>query len=217
MLIVKAFEFNPFQENTYVLYDETKECVVVDAGCYDRTEQQELTEFIKTHQLQVKWLINTHAHIDHVLGLHFAKETFKAPFLLHEIELPYLRAVKAYAPNYGFHLFTETEPDGFLKDGEPVQFGNQSLDVIFTPGHSPGHVVFYHQQEKIIIGGDVLFLNSIGRTDLPGGDFDVLIESIHTKLFTLPDDVRVFPGHGPATTLGHEKRTNPFCALTTLS
>jgi len=213
MLQLQSFVFNPLQENTYVLFDETKECVVIDPGCYDAEEQHDLTDFIETNQLKVVKLLNTHCHVDHVLGNAFIKSRFNTKLYIHPLDEPVLKAVKVYAPHYGFFQYQETEPDVYLKEGEPVTFGNQSLNVLFVPGHAPGHVAFYHTQQKIVIGGDVLFYNSIGRTDLPGGNYDTLINSIHTKLFTLPDDVTVYPGHGPETTIGYEKKTNPFCAI----
>jgi glyoxylase-like metal-dependent hydrolase (beta-lactamase superfamily II) len=213
MLQLQSFVFNPLQENTYVLFDETKECVVIDPGCYDIDEQHDLADFIDTNGLKVVKLLNTHCHVDHVLGNAFVKERYKTRLYIHPLEEPVLKAVKVYAPHYGIFNYHEAEPDAFLKEGDPVTFGNQSLDVLFVPGHAPGHVAFYHTTQKIVIGGDVLFYNSIGRTDLPGGDFDTLINSIHQKLFTLPDDVTVYPGHGPETTIGYEKKTNPFCAL----
>ena len=211
---VKCLVFNPFQENTYVLYDETGDCVVIDPGCYEKDEQHELVKFIETNGLTVKLLLNTHCHIDHVLGNQFVKEKFNVKLLLEARDEPVLKAVKAYAPNYGFQRYREAEPDAFIAEGDILSFGHQQLEVIFVPGHSPGHVAFYSKKENLLIGGDVLFQNSIGRTDLPGGNFDVLINSIHQKLFTLPDEVTVYPGHGHSTTIGHEKKTNPFCALT---
>jgi hydroxyacylglutathione hydrolase len=213
MLQLQSFAFNPLQENTYVLFDETKECVIIDPGCYEREEQYDLADFIETHELKVVKLLNTHGHVDHVLGNAFVKETYKTKLYIHEQDAATLKAVKVYAPHYGFFQYQEAEPDIYLKEGEAVTFGNQSLDVLFVPGHAPGHIAFYHAASKTLIGGDVLFYNSIGRTDLPGGNYDTLIDSIHQKFFTLPDDVTVYPGHGPETTIGHEKKTNPFCAL----
>jgi hydroxyacylglutathione hydrolase len=213
MLKIHSFVFNPFQENTYVLYDDTNQCVIIDPGCFEEDEKGELSDFIENNQLQVKFLLNTHCHVDHVLGNYFVKEKYKVPFLIHKNDEQVLRAVKVYASNYGFHHYQETTPDHYFEEGEVINFGNQSLKVLYVPGHSPGHVAFYEEHNKTIIGGDVLFYNSIGRTDLPGGNFDTLINSIHQKLFTLPDDITVYPGHGPETTIGYEKRTNPFCAL----
>ena len=210
MLSVKSFTFNPFQENTYVLYDDTNECVIVDPGCYEKSEEQELVDFITKNNLTVKLLLNTHCHIDHVLGNYFIKKTYTVDLCLHPLEEPVLKAVQTYAPNYGFNTYSSTSPDTHLKEGEQVNFGDQTLEIIFAPGHSPGHVCFYSIPDKILIGGDVLFKNSIGRTDLPGGDHDTLIESIREKLFILPDDVKVYCGHGEDTTIGFEKKTNPF-------
>lgn len=214
MLEVTRFVFNPFQENTYLLHDETLACVVVDPGCYEKEEEQELVQYIDAQQLNVVMILNTHCHIDHVLGNAFAKDRFKVPLYIHKLEEPYLRAVSSYASNYGFYQYRETISDGFLTEHQEIAFGNRKIKVIFTPGHAPGHVAFYHAESRKLLGGDVLFYNSIGRTDLPGGNSTTLIESIHNKLFTLPDDVIVYPGHGQETTIGFEKRTNPFCGLT---
>lgn len=213
MLQVKKFTFNPFMENTYVLFDETNECVIIDPGCVEKDEENELTEFIESNKLIVKQLINTHCHIDHVLGNAFVKRKFNVPLLIHPIEEAMLRAVKSYASNYGFFQYQDSTADSFLNEGDEVVFGNQKLAILFVPGHSPGHIAFYDAPTKILIGGDVLFENSIGRTDLPGGDYDTLITSIHKKFFTLPDDVTVYCGHGSETSIGFEKRTNPFCAI----
>lgn len=214
MIHIRDFTFNPLRENTYVLYDETGEAVIIDPGCYDAAEQTEIKNFIRLKNLQVVKIINTHCHIDHVLGNSFVKELYKVPLLIHALELPVLRAVKTYSSNYGFPGYHEVLPDGELKEGTMLRFGKSSMEILFVPGHSPGHVVFYQPEQKIIIGGDVLFKRSIGRTDLPGGNHQLLIDSIHQQLFVLPDDVVVYPGHGPTTTLGEEKMYNPFCALT---
>ncbi|WP_114782742.1 MBL fold metallo-hydrolase [Botryobacter ruber] len=207
---VTCLTFNPFQENTYLLHDSTGECVVVDPGCYEKHEQAELKAYIEQHNLKVVKLLNTHCHIDHVLGNTFVADTYGVGLEIHEQDLPTLRSVPAYAPAYGFPMYSETLPSSYLKEGDPVTFGNTTLQVLFTPGHAPGHVVFYNEQEKVCIGGDVLFRQSIGRTDLPGGDFDTLLNSIRTKMFTLPEEVTVYPGHGPETTIGYEKKHNPF-------
>ena len=214
MISIQSFVFNPFQENTYVISDDTKDCVIVDPGCYDEQEKKELSGYISENQLTVKMLLNTHCHIDHVLGNDFVKQKYGMKLYLHRTEEFVLNAQKVLAPHYGFNLYHEARPDGFLEEGDIVEFGLQKFAVLFVPGHSPGHIAFYNEKEKVVLAGDVLFLNSVGRTDLPGGDQNTLIDSIHKKLFTLPDDVTVFPGHGPETTIGVEKRTNPFCAIT---
>jgi hydroxyacylglutathione hydrolase len=214
MIEVQSFVFNPLQENTYILFDETRECVIIDPGCSDAEERYELESFIEANELKVVKLLNTHCHVDHVLGNYFVKTRFQPKLFIHKNDEPVLKAVKVYAPSYGFFDYQETEPDEYFQGGESIEFGNQKLKILFVPGHSPGHVAFYHEQQKFVIGGDVLFYNSIGRTDLPGGNFDTLIDSIHKKLFTLPEDVVVYPGHGPETRIGYEKRTNPYCKLT---
>jgi glyoxylase-like metal-dependent hydrolase (beta-lactamase superfamily II) len=213
MMQLQRFVFNAFMENTYVLFDETHECVIIDPGCYDKEEENELTDFIRSNNLVVKQLLNTHCHIDHVLGNAFVKNKFGVTLAIHPKEEFQLKAVKSYAPNYGFPKYHEADAEVFLNEGDKIFFGNQTLEILFVPGHSQGHIAFYHVDQKIVIGGDVLFQNSIGRTDLPGGDFNTLINSIHQKFFTLPDDVTVYCGHGPETTIGFEKRTNPFCAI----
>lgn len=213
MLRIKSFTFNAFQENTYVVFDETNEAVIIDPGCYSKEEMQQLDSFIESSGISIKYLLNTHCHIDHVLGNHYIKEKYSVRFLIHQRDLPVLNAVKSYASNYGFPLYSEALPDGFFAAGDKIEFGASSFEVIFLPGHSPGHVGFYHAGEKILLSGDVLFNGSIGRTDLPGGDFNTLIESIHQKLFVLPDDVVVYSGHGTPTTIGKEKVSNPFCRV----
>lgn len=213
MIQIKTFTFNPFEENTYLVYDETGEGVVIDPGCYEKSEQDTLAQFIEAENLKIKYLLNTHCHIDHVLGNDYVKRKYKVPFLLHKNDDPVLRSVKAYAPSYGFNLYQEVLPDGYLAEGDTVSFGNTVFNVLFLPGHAPGHIGFYHKESNSLLSGDVLFEQSIGRTDLPGGDFKTLIKSIHQKIFTLPDQVVVYPGHGNTTTVGEEKISNPFCAI----
>lgn len=213
MLQVHTLTFNPFEENTYVVFDESREAAIIDPGCCDADEQEKLTRLIVDEKLTVKLLLNTHCHIDHVLGNYFVKTRYNVPFWMHAEDLPVLRAVKSYASNYGFPGYQEVLPDHLLTEGEKVQIGNSELSILFLPGHSPGHIGFYSSAQKILLAGDVLFYRSIGRTDLPGGNMETLMSSIQQKLFALPDEVVVFPGHGPTTTLGEEKVSNPFCAL----
>lgn len=202
--------FNAFQENTYVLYDDSGSCVIVDPGCYEPDEQAELKDFIAANKLQVSRLVNTHCHIDHVLGNEFVKRTYGVGLYIHQLDEPVLRAVAAYAPNYGFNRYEPAAVDGYLGEGSGLVFGDTRMKILFVPGHAPGHVAFYSAADKVLISGDVLFQNSIGRTDLPGGNFPALEKSIREKLYVLPDDTTVYPGHGPKTTIGFEKRTNPF-------
>lgn len=213
MLQIKSFTFNPFMENTYVVYIPGGEAWIIDPGTSTRDEEKILSGFIEQHRLTVTRLINTHCHIDHVLGNFFVKNHFGVKLYLHRIEESVLRAVKVYAPAYGFATYQETEPDAYLEEGDTMMLDNHTFHVLFVPGHSPGHIALYYPEGNWVIAGDVLFDGSIGRTDLPGGDYDTLIESIHQKLFVLPDSTTVYCGHGPATTIGKEKRYNPFCAL----
>ena len=213
MIKIDTFTFNPFMENTYVLSDDTGEAVVVDPGCYEKHEEEELASFIAENNLTVKLLLNTHGHIDHVLGNAFVQTHYKVPFWIGKEDLATLQSVEAYASNYGFPKYTAISPDHFLQEGDTVSFGNSVLDVLFVPGHSAGHIAFVNEEQRLCIGGDVLFQQSIGRTDLPGGNFETLIQSINNKFFPLPDDTVVYSGHGPSTTIGHEKAHNPFCAI----
>ncbi|MCG8475318.1 MAG: MBL fold metallo-hydrolase [Cytophagales bacterium] len=214
MIQIKAFTFNPFMENTYLVYDtETKEGALVDPGCNDQTEQQELHRFIKAENIELKHLLNTHCHIDHVLGNAWAKETFGLPLGIHRADLPILESNPVTAQHYGFPLYQHAEADYFIEEGQMISIGNSEWKVIWVPGHAPGNVAFYCEKQKACLVGDALFRQSIGRTDLPLGDYDTLISSIRTKLFALPDDTTVYSGHGETTTVGEEKRTNPFCRL----
>jgi glyoxylase-like metal-dependent hydrolase (beta-lactamase superfamily II) len=210
MIHIQRFTFNAFQENTYVLSDDTKACVVIDPGCYEKSEEQALDNYIKTNALQVKYLLNTHGHVDHVLGNAFVKHTYKVSLYIHPQDEATLRSVQVYAPSYGFVHYQALAPDHFLNEGDKVSFGTSTLEIIFVPGHAPGHIAFYNKEEKFCIGGDVLFQRSIGRTDLPGGNYTTLIKSIRTKFFPLGDDMVVYPGHGESTTVGEERKYNPF-------
>lgn len=210
MVQVQSFVFNPFSENTYLLHDETGEAIIIDPGCYDRQEVQEITSYIEQNGLKPVQIVNTHAHIDHVLGVVALKRKYGIPFVLHKFDEPLLKAVKTYASNYGFSSFEEPEIDGFIAEGGTVSFGNSTLRIIFVPGHAPGHIALVSDADRFVIGGDVLFRMSIGRTDLPGGDHATLLNSIRTQLFTLPDDYTVYAGHMEPTTIGYEKKNNPF-------
>jgi hydroxyacylglutathione hydrolase len=210
MINIKQFTFNPYQENTYVLFDETGECVIIDPGMYEPAEQNEFVAFIKSAGLKPVQLLNTHCHIDHVLGNKFVFDNWGLKPQFHLGELVILQAIPGYAPQMGMRYELSPEPEHFLEESGSLTFGNSKLDLIFAPGHSPAHLCFYSEADNFLIGGDVLFYNSIGRTDLPGGNHEQLIQSIRENLFVLPDDCKVFPGHGKSTTIGYEKKTNPF-------
>ncbi|MEN8247368.1 MAG: MBL fold metallo-hydrolase [Bacteroidota bacterium] len=213
MISIETLVFNIFEENTYILHDETKECVIIDPGCYKPEEEHFLQEFITKKSLKPVALLNTHCHIDHILGNHFVKNTFGIPLHIPKDEESNLNSVKTYGSFYGFAKYKEIKADKLIDPDQVIKFGDSELTALFVPGHTKGHMVFVNENEKFCIGGDVLFNGSIGRTDLPGGDFDTLIDSIHKKLFSLDDATIVYPGHGPTTTIGNEKKSNPFCAI----
>jgi len=208
--MIRSFVNNPYQENTYILYDDTRECAIIDPGMYTAPEQNAVTNFIRDNQLKPVLLLNTHCHIDHVLGNKFVFDQYGLKPQFHPGELPVLSAVPSYAPQMGIRYELSPLPDHFLSETGTVSFGNAELELIFAPGHSPAHLCFYDEADNLLIGGDVLFKGSIGRTDLMGGNYDQLIENIEQKLFTLPADCTVYPGHGPETTIGFEKKHNPF-------
>lgn len=210
MLQVKIFPFNPYQENTFVISDDTKNCVIIDPGCYSQTERDTLTSYIEAEGLKVEKLLNTHGHIDHMLGNKFVVDTYKVPFVTHEKVIPELEATKAYGSMMDLFPEPSPMPDVLVDDGDIVQFGNSELEVFFTPGHSAGHISFYYRAGKQLFSGDVLFRGSIGRVDLPGGSFPVLMESIFNKILPLGDDVQVYCGHGPMTNVGQERASNMF-------
>lgn len=210
MITVHQFTFGPFQENTYVLFDETNDCVIIDPGFYHSGERMQFVDFIENRKLNPVRLLNTHCHIDHVFGNKFISENYKLGLEINENDLKILQSLLQVARMYGLNAEKSPDPSGFLNEGDTVKFGNSILRILFTPGHSRGSVCFVSQSQEFVICGDVLFRESIGRTDLPGGDFNTLITSIKTKLFVLEDDYKVYPGHGPATSIGHEKKHNPF-------
>lgn len=211
-MTVKTFVFNPFQENTYVLYDDSKDCVIVDAGCYNKSEQDELVNFIESNGLTPKYAINTHGHIDHVLGNAFVKEKFKIEIAGHPEDLTLMQSATTHALMYGLSIDDVPSIDINLNHGDVVTFGNSELKVIHTPGHSRGGICFYSEKDNFIISGDTLFKASIGRTDLPGGNYETLISSISKNLLSLDQNLKVYPGHGDPTTIGWEAQNNPFLA-----
>ena len=208
---IKSFAFNPFQENTFVVYDETKECIIIDPGCYTEKERTELRRFITSEELKPVKLINTHCHIDHVLGNKFASELWNLELYMHKEDLPLLENAENIGKMYGLEDYEGSPyPKHFLAQDDTLTFGESSFKILFTPGHAPGHICLYSKENNLLIAGDVIFQRSIGRTDLPGGDHGTLINSIITQLFPLPNETQVFCGHGPATNLGYEKEHNPF-------
>jgi glyoxylase-like metal-dependent hydrolase (beta-lactamase superfamily II) len=213
MLTVQPFTFNPVRENTYILYNEKGDCCIIDPGCYFAAEEQELKDFIEQNKLKPVLLLNTHCHLDHIFGNRFVHKTYNLLLHLHSLE----KAVLDYGPaagqlwqlpfdNYDAELV-------YIDEGQTVRIGDEELHILFTPGHSPGSISFYSKEHKFVISGDVLFQGGVGRTDLPGGDFAVLEESIKTKLYTLSADTILYPGHGDSTTIGDEIKDNPFVKM----
>ena len=210
MLKIRTFVFSPIQENTYILYNELKDCIIIDPGCYFPAEKDELEAFITQSGLTPRMLLNTHCHLDHVFGNKFVVETYGLTLHLHEKELALLNYAPASGLMYDMPFDNYKGDYIFLKEGDRITLGEDELRVIEAPGHSPGHICFYNAAGNFIISGDVLFSRSIGRTDLPGGNHQTLLKNIREKLFVLPDETLVYSGHGPATTIGEEKKYNPF-------
>lgn len=210
MITLKTFVFNSFQENTFVLYDETNECIIVDAGNNNPNENQMIDNFISDNNLNLKAIVNTHGHLDHVMGNSYIVSKYNIPSIAHKNEMPLLDRSKDMAIAFGFDLEEPPVPTRFVEEDETIKFGKSELLVKHVPGHSPGSIALYSKVDNFVIVGDVLFAGGIGRTDLPGGDYDTLISSIKEKLFTLDDKVVVYPGHGERTTIGQEKESNPF-------
>lgn len=210
MIQIKTFTFNPYQENTYLLYDEKGNCAIIDPGMYGPDEESILSSFIEENELKPTLLLNTHCHIDHVLGNRFIYETYNLLPQFHEGELPILIEVQNYAPQMGLRYDVSPIGEVFLPSSGEIKLGEHSLELIFAPGHSPAHLCFYSAKQGFLIGGDVLFKGSVGRTDLPGGNHQQLMDSIRTAIYSLPDETIVYPGHGPTTQIGFEKKNNPF-------
>lgn len=211
MLQIQKFTFNLFSENTFVLWDdESKECAIVDPGCSDTIEEKKLESFIVHHDLKVKFLINTHCHIDHILGCEFVKQKFNPIYYAPELDIPLLKNANMQASFIGIDFLISLRPDEFLSEEKKLYLGKSELLFLFTPGHTPGEFCIYIPDIKTCITGDVLFFDSIGRTDLWGGNYETLIKSINEKLLTLPDETKIYPGHGEPSFIGREKKFNPF-------
>jgi Zn-dependent hydrolases, including glyoxylases len=210
MLHVKSFAFNPFSENTYIIYNDEKDAFLIDPGNMPEQETQVLGEFIRTNQLNIKNILLTHAHIDHIIGLQWAYDTFNVPVLIHSDEMEILDRASFTAKNYGLFFPAFSGEIQHIKEGEKLNLGSETIEIYDVPGHSPGSVAFYDQNNGFVISGDALFMMSIGRTDLHKGDYEQLISSIKNKLLTLPENTKVYSGHGESTSIGFEKEHNPF-------
>jgi glyoxylase-like metal-dependent hydrolase (beta-lactamase superfamily II) len=210
MLNVKIFQFNPLQEKTYLVFNEQLQCIIIDPGCYTDQERTALSQFISNKGLKPNLLVNTHCHLDHVFGNKFIHEHYGLELHIHEGEQKVLEMAPTSGLMWNLPFDNYQGKLHFIDESLPIQMGEDQLEILFTPGHSPASISFYSRKNDLLIAGDVLFRESVGRTDLPGGNPDVLAESIKTKLYTLPDETIVYPGHGIPTTIGHEKRHNPF-------
>ncbi|HOV10993.1 MAG TPA: MBL fold metallo-hydrolase [Bacteroidales bacterium] len=210
MLTVKTFQFNDFGVNTYVLANENKQCIVIDPGCYTSAEQKSFDDFIETSQYKIEKILITHCHIDHILGVAHLEDKFGVGAWIHPAGKEFLRASVGYASVFGFDLDRVISPAGFVNEGEQIFLGSDKIDVLYTPGHAEGSVCYVIHGQKIVFSGDVLFQGSIGRTDLPTGDYDLLFKSIREKLLALENDFTVYCGHGPTTNIGYEKKNNPY-------
>lgn len=202
--------FNSFGENTYLLYDETLECVIIDPGCYTENEKRRFDKLIEKNNLKPVKLLNTHCHIDHIFGNAHVNRKYQLPVSSHPNEQQVMDGASRWANTVGIDFEKSPNITHFLNENDTVTFGNSTLNVLFTPGHSPASISFYCPQSQFVIAGDVLFRGSIGRYDLPGGDFNTLINSIKTQLLTLPPQTKVYSGHGQPTTIGYEIQHNPF-------
>lgn len=202
--------FNPFCVNTYLIHDDSGKCLIVDPACYDTKEENELSDMIARNTFQPVGVVNTHFHIDHILGNNYVCNAFNLSPRCHNACKKFWETATEYGLTFGLKVDKPIIPTNFVEEGDILHFGNESVKVLYTPGHADGSICLVNHAERYVISGDLLFRDSIGRTDLPTGNFDLLREGIVEKLFTLPDDYTVFPGHGPETTIGYEKANNPF-------
>lgn len=210
MLNIQVFSFNPFSENTYLIFNENKKGYLIDPGNWNETETEVLENFIKENKIIIQNILLTHAHIDHVLGLQWAFDTYEVAVKMHQEEKEILDRNPMSARNYGFDFKPFEGEIEYLKEGDSVFLDEDELKILFVPGHSPGSIAFYNKSQNFVISGDALFQGSIGRTDLYRGNHTQLLESIRTQLFTLPEETQVYSGHGNATQIGFEKKHNPF-------
>lgn len=210
MLHVKVFALNPVQENTYIVYNNNGKAIIIDPGCYSNAEQEMLKRFLEQNSLTPVQLLNTHCHLDHVFGNKWVYETFGLELHIHPNEELVLQYAPTSGLKWGLPFENYNGPLYFLHEGNSVFLDEDEFKILLTPGHSPGSICFYNAQQNFVIGGDVLFYESIGRTDLPGGSHETLLNSIQQELFVLPDETIVYNGHGRRTTIGHEKKYNPF-------
>jgi len=210
-MIIKSFTVNPFSMNCYLYWDEkTKEGVIIDPGAYEDFEKDDILNYIKANGITIKLILNTHGHIDHIIGNRWAKNEFNVPLIMHKDDMTFIKNAMKQGAMYGVSFPQPPDPDKFIDESDEIKFSDTVFKILHTPGHSPGSVCFVDEKEKIIFGGDVVFRGSIGRTDLWMGDMDVLLDSIQNKIFIYPDNYIIYPGHMEETTVGEEKENNPY-------
>jgi glyoxylase-like metal-dependent hydrolase (beta-lactamase superfamily II) len=208
---IKTFPVNPFEMNCYICHcEETNEGVIIDPGIYTDEEKSMILKYVEDNKINIKYILDTHGHIDHIMGNKWAKDTFNVPLYIHKDDMQLIKNAPVQGQMFGINIDVQPEPDKYIDENDKIEFGNITFDIIHTPGHSPGGVCYIDKTSKTIIAGDCLFKESIGRTDLWMGDMDTLLDSIKNKILTYPDDYRVYPGHYDSTTVGEEKNTNPF-------
>jgi glyoxylase-like metal-dependent hydrolase (beta-lactamase superfamily II) len=207
---IQSFIFNSFQENTYVVSDDSGHALIIDPGCSNAKEEKELREYVSDHRLQLQAVLLTHGHIDHILGVPYCKEEWHIPVWIHQADKFLYVQAPAYGQIFNLNIKPLPDPDRFVYEGESLILGNEALEILHVPGHSPGGIALYNRTDQVLFPGDILFKESIGRTDLPGGNTRQLLDGIRNKLLVLPESTVVWPGHGPSTTIGAEKYGNPY-------
>ncbi len=210
MIFIKAFTFNPIQENTFLIYTDDKQGLIIDPGMYDKNEENEFDDYITNNNITLKYLVNTHCHIDHIMGNAYVSQKYGLSLSAHKQEEAILQLAQASAHKWNLNYTPSPSIENYLEPGKNLQLGSEQFEIRFVPGHSPGSIALYHQKQNVCIAGDALFKGSIGRTDLPMGNHNELLNSIKTQLFTLPDECIIYSGHGDQTTVGNEKKHNPF-------
>jgi glyoxylase-like metal-dependent hydrolase (beta-lactamase superfamily II) len=206
---IQTFQFNAFSENTHVIWNAEKQAIIIDPGMSDRLEESEFLNWLKAEELTVVDIWLTHCHIDHIMGLDFCFREFGLKGIAHALDQVNIERSELVAGMYGIPYTAGPEPEYLLQEGQMNRNGFET-EVLFVPGHSPGHVAFYFEESGVVFSGDVLFERSIGRADLPGGNFETLADSIRTKMYALPEETVIYCGHGDTTTIGEEKNENPF-------
>ncbi|MCQ2283439.1 MAG: MBL fold metallo-hydrolase [Bacteroidales bacterium] len=209
-ITIRTFHFNPIMVNTMVLHDDTREAIIVDPGNCSSYEDAQLQQYIDDNQLTVKYIVNTHPHVDHIAGNRWCTQTYKAPLCCHEAGMSIYNQAHAYAVAFGLQLDDMPQPDKFLHEGDEIRFGNQILEVLYTPGHCEGSICLHHPTEKFVLCGDLIFEGSVGRSDLPTGNGAIMLQMIKNKILTLDESTVLYPGHGGTTTVDFEKMNNPF-------